>query len=297
MYLNKASAEECQGLVEHEMRTASVRFRYTVAGSGSPVVLLPGSGGWQLTFDVLLRTLASSHTVYAVDPPGQGGTRVSNPRFGFNTDDIADALAQFLSGVELPSAAIVGHSWGGGFALRLAQRHPNRVDRLALLAPAGLAVQDIWEFRALRWPGVGEVAVRFTSTATVRHMLRKSFANPHRMPDIRLISAAAKQLRCGPDAAHLRRDLLRVERAVDWSSTERDLAQVTCPTLILWGDRDRYLPVNLLARFTAKLPHAEAHIVTGAGHSLHDDATEQAYPLLAKFLAPARSAPTQGAGS
>jgi pimeloyl-ACP methyl ester carboxylesterase len=52
----------------------------------------------------------------------------------------------------------------------------------------------------------------------------------------------------------------------------------------LWGDRDRYFPVRLMARFTSRLPDAEGHTLAGCGHSLHDDCPDQAYPLLTRFL-------------
>jgi pimeloyl-ACP methyl ester carboxylesterase len=266
------------------LETTSVRFSYAVSGAGPAVILIPGSGGWRLSFDAMVRQLSASHTVYAVDPPGQGGTRVVDSGFGYGVDAIVEALAQFLTAAGLPAVAVVGHSWGGGYALRLAQLHPGRVERLALLAPAGLAVPDVWEFRVIRWPVVGEVATRFTSKASVRHMLRKSFAHPDRLPPDALLAAAAHDLRSASDAAALRRDMLRVERGVDWTSTEQALGSVRCPVLILWGDRDRYLPVDLLPRFTANLPHAEAHVLKGAGHSLHDDAPDLAYPLLTAFL-------------
>ena len=268
-----------------------MRFQYAVAGEGPPVVLVPGSGGWRLTFDNMITKLSATHRVYAVDPPGQGGTRVIDPAFGYDADAVARSIADFLAAVELPAAAIVGHSWGGGFALRLAQLHPERVSRLALLAPAGVDVPDVWEFRLLRRPLVGELATRFTSAASVRHMLRKSFAHRERMPADDVIRAAAEQLRSAPGAADLRRDMLQIERRVRWTDTDRDLDQVRCPTLILWGDRDRYFPVRLLDRFTRRLPTAESHTLPGCGHSLHDDCPDQAYPLLTRFLAEPAGAP------
>ena len=152
---------------------------------------------------------------------------------------------------------------------------------LALLAPGGLDVADTWEFRLLRQPLIGELATRCASTASVPHMLRKSFARRAQMPGDALLREAARQMRTGA----ARRDLLRVERAVNWSATERDLPRVRCPTLILWGDRDRYLPARLLPRFTGRLPDVEAHVLAGCGHSLHDDCPERVDPLLTRFLA------------
>jgi pimeloyl-ACP methyl ester carboxylesterase len=267
--------------------TPAVRFRYAVAGAGPPVVLVPGSGGWQLTFDDMIGRLSAGYRVYAVDPPGQGGTRVMDAGFAYDADAIARSLGDFLDAVGLPAATFVGHSWGGGFALRFAELDPHRVNRLALLAPGGLDVPDVWEFRLLRLPLLGELATRFTSTASVRHMLRKSFVHPDRMPDRDLLREAAEQLRSAPDAAALRRDLLRAERGVRWTDTELDLDQVTCPTLIIWGDRDRYLPHRLLDRFADRLPDAEIHTLPGCGHSVHDDCPGRTYPLLDRFLAAA----------
>ncbi|GAB3930329.1 alpha/beta fold hydrolase [Kribbella albertanoniae] len=270
-----------EGLAAAVVSTAQVRFSYVRAGSGPPVVLLPGAGGWQLTFDALVAELAASHAVYAVDPPGQGGTRVLDSDYGYDADAVASSIADFLDAVGLSSVAIVGHSWGGGFALRLAELRPELAGRLILLAPAGLDVPDVWEFRLLRLPVFGELAARFTSVASLRHMLRKSFARPDRMPSDEVLRSAATALRHEPS---LRRDMLRVERGVRWRDTERDLGLIGCPVLILWGDRDRYFPVRLLDRFAHRLPGARTRILSGAGHSLHDDCPAQTYPLLKAFL-------------
>ena len=204
-----------------ELRSAEteyVRFTYGVAGSGPAVVLLPGSGGWQLTFGDMLERLSATRTVFAVDPPGQGGTRVTDPGFGYSVEAVAEALAQLLAVLELGAVPVVGHSWGGGFALRLAQLYPFSVERLALLAPAGVVARDVWEFRVLRWPGVGELATRLTSAASVRHMLRKSFAHPGARPGRVAHPGSCKPPSAGTvaaarHAAHRARSRLEANRA------------------------------------------------------------------------------------
>jgi pimeloyl-ACP methyl ester carboxylesterase len=162
--------------------------------------------------------------------------------------------------VGLPRITIVGHSWGGGFALRFAELHPDRVDRLALIAPGGLDVRDVWEFRLMRIPLLGEVAVCLTSAVSARHMLRKSFAHRKRITYNRMDDVLRARRSPGKRLARLR-DMLRVERSVRWADTERDLHRVQLPTLIIWGDQDRYFPVSLIDRFTARLPTAAIHIV------------------------------------
>jgi pimeloyl-ACP methyl ester carboxylesterase len=268
---------------EASVDTAVARFRYARLGSGPPVLLLPGSGGWKLTFQAMLGVLAQHHTVYALDPPGQGRTEILDATTSFGTDAVVHAIGAFLDAVGVTRAAIVGHSWGGGFALRFAELYPERVTRLALIAPGGLDVKDTWEFRVARLPVLGEFGVRFLMGPSVRHLLRKSFAHRDRVPRDR-IGDYLRMMRSPRRSARLR-DLLHVERAVRWPDTERDLSTVDVPVLLLWGSEDRYFRAGLIERFAAHLPGAEAHVVPDAGHALHDDCPEQTYALLRPFLA------------
>jgi pimeloyl-ACP methyl ester carboxylesterase len=176
-------------------------------------LLVPGAGGWRLTFHAMAPFLAGRHTVFALDPPGQGLTEVRNPAFGYDPNAIARSINAFLDAVGVERTAIVGHSWGGGFALRFAELFPDRVTRLGLLAPSGIDVKDVWEFRLLRLPVLGELAVRLTSTTSVRHMLRKSFVRRERIPND-LISNVVREMKSGHNRATRLRDMLRVERSV-----------------------------------------------------------------------------------
>lgn len=264
--------------------TAVARFHYAQMGSGTPVLLLPGSGGWKLTFADLIATLAREHTVYALDPPGQGQTRIHDRSAFFGADAVAESIGSFLDAVDVQRTAIVGHSWGGGFALRFAETHTDRVTRLALLAPAGLDVADVWEFRLLRMPAIGEIAVRLMSINAVRHMVSKSHADRNRIPHQR-IREYVRMMRQSQDRAARSADLLHVERSVRWADTERDLPTVDIPVLLLWGSEDRYFPVRLIDRFTTRLPRVQPHVITGAGHSLHDDRPDETNAQLTQFLA------------
>lgn len=270
-------------MTDRYVDTAVARFRYARIGSGTPVLLLPGSGGWQLTFHTTAAVLAERHTVFALDPAGQGLTEVVDPDFGYGADSIARSIAVFLDAVGLERTAVVGHSWGGGFALRFAQLYPERVTRLALLGPAGLDVKDAWEFRLLRVPILGELAVRLQSMAVVRHMLRKSFVHRERIPE-QLVGRVVHEMRSRPNRAARYRDMLRVERSVSWAETEADLHLVRAPVLLLWGNQDRYFPGRLIDRFVTRLPKAEHHVLSDCGHSLPDDCPEQTYVLLSEFL-------------
>ncbi|WP_312873113.1 alpha/beta fold hydrolase [Kibdelosporangium persicum] len=265
------------------MDTTAARFHYARAGTGPPVLLLPGAGGWKLTFQAMIGALAQHHTVYALDPPGQGRTEIRDRTFPFGVDAIARSIGGFLEAVGVTRTAIVGHSWGGGFALRFAELYPERVVRLALIAPAGIDVKDPWEFRFARLPLVGDLAVLFMTATAVRHMLRKSFTHQEHVP-IDRVDEFLRTIRSPHRRAARLSDMLRVERSVQWRTTEQHLDLVEAPVLLMWGTDDRYFPVRLIERFTTRLPTVDAHVLPHGGHSLHDDLPEQTLALLTPFL-------------
>lgn len=78
-------------------------------------MLLPGSGGWRLTFHAMVPALAERYTVVALDPPGQGRTQVLDPSFGYDADAVVRSIAGFLDALGLERTAIMRRSWGGGF--------------------------------------------------------------------------------------------------------------------------------------------------------------------------------------
>jgi pimeloyl-ACP methyl ester carboxylesterase len=118
-------------------------------------VLVPGGALWSYSWRDTVPVLARRFTVYAVDLPGQGYTTVTQDGFDYDLEAMSGALGSFLDAVGLRRVALVGHSWGGAVALYFAERHPERVDRLALLASPGLDVPSSPDWRPLELPVVG----------------------------------------------------------------------------------------------------------------------------------------------
>jgi pimeloyl-ACP methyl ester carboxylesterase len=134
-------AEAGRGYQPHYTRTVPsrfadtpvARFHYLHAGSGSPVILLSPGAAWVVGWRDQLPVLARDHSVYVVDLPGQGYTQLHDRHFGWNLAAMTRAIGTFMDAVGVRRAALAGNSWTGGLALAFAQRHPERVSRLALL--------------------------------------------------------------------------------------------------------------------------------------------------------------------
>ncbi|WP_350274793.1 alpha/beta hydrolase [Kribbella sp. HUAS MG21] len=261
--------------------TSVARFHYIRGGSGSPVVLLSPGGtsvvGWREQFAALSR----EHTVYVVDLPGQGYTQLKDPDFRYDLDAMTTAVRAFLDAVGVRRTALAGNSWSGGWALAFAQRHPERVSKLALLDATGLDLRGTVMWEALKIPVVGELATKLsTGKSTVRKLAEGMMVNQDRVTDELLDEWwAPMTFRENIRATYL------LERRLDWSDTERALPRTTTETLVLWGREDTIQPVERADRFAELLPHDQTHILDGCGHAPQLDCPDRVNQHLRTFFA------------
>ena len=260
--------------------TALARFHYLQRGTGSPVVLLAPGASPASAWDAELAALAHDHTVYAVDLPGQGETRLHNERFAFDLDGMTDALGQFLDALQLQQVVLGGNSWSGGWGLAYAQRHPDRVSKLVLLAPSGLDEPDVWSWEMLKQPLVGEALAKLAANRSmVESAVRGLFVHQN------LVTPQLVDSMWIPGTYRDNvRSMYALERGLDWSVTEKALPFTRQPTLVLWGDHDTVLPVAQAARFGELLPNATVRVLPGCGHALTVDCADDVTPLIAAFL-------------
>lgn len=171
-----------------------------------------------------------------------------------------------------------------GQGLAFAQRHPDRVTKLALLDATGLDLPGTWMWEALKVPVVGELAVKLsTGKSTVRGLAEGMMVNKQRITGQLLDEWWA------PMTFHdnIRATYL-LERRLDWAPTERALPDTTTPTLVLWGKQDTIQPVERAHRFAELLPHAQLQILDGCGHTPQLDCPEAVNHHLQAFFAGSR---------
>ncbi|MGE5560558.1 MAG: alpha/beta fold hydrolase [Chloroflexota bacterium] len=232
---------------------AEIRVAHDIAGSGPAVLLLHGMGSSHREWSLTVPALAGRYTVISVDLPGFGETPVlTEPVFtGF-----ADATAGLLRRLGLERVAVVGHSFGGMVSVDLADRHPDLVRQVVLVASAGMhsgAQRITWVWRLLRLigPVVGPL---LANRLTARAMLRL-FAT-------RTTPAMVSELAWSGRRA---RGLWRPVRSdYDFRAAVRRVA-ARVPLSLIWGDRDRIVPLadgQVMQQETG----AELRVIAGVGH-------------------------------
>jgi pyruvate dehydrogenase E2 component (dihydrolipoamide acetyltransferase) len=245
--------EEDAGPAPETVEVAAGTLRFLRQGEGDPVVLLHGFGGDLEQWQLALPALADSHTAYALDLPGHGGSTK-------DVGDLAGALEQFLDAAKVGPAHFVGHSMGGLVAALVARRSPERVRSLTLIDSAGLGEEVN--------PDYLDGFVNAESRRELKPALEMLFADPS-LVTRRMVDDVLKYKRIDGVTEGLRRlrdGLLADERV--------DLAELDVPVLVIWGEHDR-----VIAR-----PPGEVRVIERSGHSPHIESAAEVNELIRDFV-------------
>jgi epoxide hydrolase 4 len=191
------------------------------------------------------------------------------------------------------SAAVAGHDWGSGLAWLLAMQHPERVERLVVLnAPhpirflKGLGsprqLRRSWYMLAFQLPWLPERLVAARGFWALRRALRRQPARPGAFTaqDIDRYVAAAAQ----PGALRAAINYYRAALRTNPLAQVHSLRRVDTPTLIIWGDQDRYLGRELAEPDRELVPNVRVERIADASHWVQADAPERVNQMMVDFL-------------
>lgn len=251
-----------------------LRIAYRAAGSGPPVVLLHGalvdSRAWARVVDAL----AGEFRVVAWDAPGCGQSSDPPPRFALS--DYADVLAGLIEALQLGPSHVVGLSFGGGLALELYRRHEPLVASLVLVSAyagwAGSLPADEVEERRQR----GEHNARRPPQEWVDEFLATLFGDS--APTDVVAETREIMLDSRPEGT------LPMIQAFAEADLRDTLADVSVPTLLLYGENDRRSPKPVAEALDAAIPTSRLVFVPGVGHDVNAEAPDAFEGHVREFL-------------
>ena len=248
------------GLSERLVEHRGARLRVFEGGDGPPLLLVHGFGGAAWNFSELAPLLPGRRLIVP-DLPGHGA---SVPLPAASMAGFADVLAGLLDG----PADVVGHSLGGVVALRLAERHPALVRSVVLAAAAGISsstriAEVTIALTGIVQPGriAGRRAGRVARSKRLRRLVFGGFEVAN--PDLLTERAVHGFLRGPP----MHTDALAAGLALAADDPRTDLERVRCPVLVLWGARDRQVPLDDAFEYARRLG-APLRVIADCGHLL-----------------------------
>jgi pimeloyl-ACP methyl ester carboxylesterase len=269
-----------------------LRFHWVEAGTGPLVVLLHGFPEFWYCWRWQIPALAAAG--FRVVAPDLRGCNESARPAGirhYRMEMLVGDVAGLIRHLGAARAAVVGHDWGGAISWRLAMTHPELVERLAILnAPHPAAfLRELrrprqalrsWYIRFFQLPLLPEWCLRFGDFAWLERLLTRQplRAGAYTPEDLRRYKEALAMPGALTAALHYYRAALR-----DRQRAGRGLRPIACPTLVIWGERDPYLGVELTQGLEEWVPQLRIERLH-ASHWVQNDAVEEVNRLLASFL-------------
>ncbi len=270
------------------------------SGSGDhpPLVLLHGIFDNKATWFRLAARLPG-HRIVAPDLIGHGHS--SKPTFAthpaherYSPDMQAGYLAAFIAALDLDDVILVGNSLGGGLTLRLYLDFPAlaaKVRGLVLIDAAGYPHKPPAHVRALgSYPGKLLAHAPLHTLARTCGLLRlatwrtlrRCFHDRRKIPpELATVARAALET---PDTVYAYHYSARNLIPPDIATFHQRFGDITCSTLVLWGEQDRILPVRSAQLFAAALPRADLHIFPNCGHAPHLEYPDETTDCIKRWI-------------
>lgn len=254
-----------------EIHGHEVCFRQ--AGSGPVLVLIHGITGSSLTWEDVIGPLAEHHTVIAPDLLGHGDS--AKPRGDYSLGAHASGVRDLLLALGHERATVVGHSLGGGVAMQFAYQFPGHIDRLALVASGGLGREVSLLLRSAALPGAEYVLPLLVAqplrntVGTVAGLLDRLGVRPG--PDVEEMAhgfASLGDLETRQAFIHTVRAILDID-GQRVSAHDRLYLAAGVPSLLIWGDSDRIIPVSHGYAAHEEMPGSRLEVYPNAGHFPH----------------------------
>jgi pimeloyl-ACP methyl ester carboxylesterase len=275
--------------MEHEEITLHGHsVSYQQAGWGPLLVLLHGIAGSSDTWNDVIEQLAERYTVVAPDLLGHGES--AKPRGDYSLGAYASGVRDLLTALGHGKGTIVGHSLGGGVAMQMAYQFPERCDRLVLESSGGLGREVHLLLRAATLPGSEWVlpvlaANRVIDTgASLGGLLRR--LGMRAGPDIdelwRGFSSLGDREARGAFVHSLRSVIEPSGQRVN--ASDRLYLAERMPVMLMWGERDRIIPVEHGRAAHEMIPGSRFEVFPGAGHFPHRDDPRLFVKTLSDFI-------------
>ena len=261
-----------------------INISYIEEGEGMPLVFVHGIPTSSFLWRNMIGELSAHGRVIALDLPGFGLSDPP-PAGDYSISNYARLLQSFLEALSIERSTLVCHDFGGPVVLMYALRHPEKYERLIILDTFLHTDLPPWPLfmKVAKIRPIGEIFMWLGGESIARAGLEEG------VTDKSSISDGILQRYYMPNGKpdKLNRTMLgtlRIDYMEDLEFIEKNLGTIDKPTLILWGENDKYLPLSLGDRIHEDIAGSKMEIIPNCGHFIQEDYPERATKTIAEFL-------------
>lgn len=271
-------------VTENFVEVDGLRVRFLRAGSGPAVILVHGLLGYSFSWHKAIPILAREREVIAVDMPGAGFSQCS-PAMDGRLLAATQRLSKFLKTIGAFPCDLIGSSYGGTTALRLAALEPERIRTLVLVSPA-----NPWSrigrkrLTALRAPIVGRLFPKVARhlPALPRYFISRMYGDPSRLSAETVEGYSVAIARAG-----VLEHAVKITRSwrADMKELQREMPKAAdVSTLLVWGSKDRLVERASIGPLSNNFKTIKSVVLDGLGHLPYEEAPDQFCPPALEFL-------------
>ena len=257
-----------------------MNVHYRDEGEGQTIVLLHGTGASLHTWDEWTNELKKTFRVIRLDLPAYGLTG-PHPEKKYSLSDYSSFLNSFVESLDIDNFILSGNSLGGAIAWYYASEYPNKVELLSLLDPGGLynkEKQSPLVFRLARAPGINKIIRYVTPRFFIKNTLKEVYFDKTKLTDKKIDTYRDLILRKNNRESFINRSN---SEPVDYTSR---LKLITCPTQIIWGNEDEWIPVENAKFFSKSIQNTRVDIMQETGHLPMEERPYESLELLLNFI-------------
>ncbi len=262
------------------------KIRYRDTGGSAPVIVFNnGIGGSLESWENQIATFGQDYRLIAWDMPGHGQSDLGNQPY--DPDRFAKFGWRFLDQLDIDQVILVGHSMGGGVALRMTAREPSRVSKLVLVAAATVGRDAPFLFRLFILPGVGELMTK-PSKNGVKQQIKAIYKNPDIVTEQQKEQILAYAQRPGAQKAFLATLRLMTnfggQRPAIVNQSHEILKSLELPILLVHGQDDQVVKPAHSEQAAKIAKNANLIMLADCGHAPQEEKPEAFNATLKDFL-------------
>lgn len=278
---------------DHFVELEGVRFHYTeYPGNGPDVVMQHGFASSTYTWKTVAEKLnRHGYHVWALDLKGFGWS--DKPLDAqYDAPSLMEDVNKWMAAVGLSKSIFVGNSLGGAIGVLLTDAYPERIEKMVLIDAGGYPIERPMVIKLARLPLADWGVKIIFGPWYVRHNLKEVMYDDDKITEEQLNAYYDRMCTKNALAAQI-----KVARSIDFGDPNPIISAARdnpVPTLIIWGEEDRWIPLQVGYRFRHDMANAILYILPGCGHVPQEEMPGQTAQLILDFI---EGRPIEDAGS